>query len=180
MDDATRTFERLRPRLQRIAYRMLRCATEAEAVVQDVWKRWQVAAQGELARAEAWLVTTTTRQCLVRLRERNRDGQSISESRPATHIDSDFPTTPEKMQELADEISVAFLALLESLPYETRRAYLLREMFDVSYDDLARLLQKSEADCRQRVSHAKTFLRSERPRHSQSRDPRFRLLSRLE
>jgi RNA polymerase sigma-70 factor (ECF subfamily) len=170
------TFERLRPRLQGIAYRMLESATEAEGVVQEVWQRWQVAAVSELDRAAAWLITTTIRQCLIRLRARNQDRQSAGESRPSNWMHSDSPATPE---ERADEISVAFLILLECLPYETRTAFLLSEMFDVSYDELAGLLHKSEADCRQLVSHAKKFLRSKRPPQSHPRDPHFRLLSRF-
>ena len=169
-----RTFERLRPRLQGIAYRMLGSATEAEGVGQDVWQRWQAAALSELDRGAAWLITTTVRQCLIRLRERNQDGQSVGESRAPSWTHCNSLGTPE---ERADEISVAFLILLESLPYETRTAFLLSEMFDASYDELAALLHKSEADCRQLVSHAKNFLRRKRPRRSRSRDAHFRLLS---
>jgi DNA-directed RNA polymerase specialized sigma24 family protein len=61
MDDSTRTFNRLRPRLQGIAYRMLASMAEAEELVQDVWMRWNEAAKDTLDSAEAWLVTTTTR-----------------------------------------------------------------------------------------------------------------------
>jgi len=68
MDDSTRTFDRLRPRLQGIAYRMLGSRADAEEVVQDAWLRWHEAAAAELDSAEAWLVTVTTRLSIDRLR----------------------------------------------------------------------------------------------------------------
>src|SRR5688572_15529370 len=68
MDDATRTFESLRPRLQGIAYRMLGSVAEAEEVVQDAWLRWNEAAHAALDNAEAWLVTVATRLSIDRLR----------------------------------------------------------------------------------------------------------------
>src|SRR5215470_19530068 len=84
---------------------------------------------------------------------------------------------PEQMLERADDIVVAFLALLERLPPEARTAFLLREMFDADYDDLSRTIGKSEAASRQMVHRAKKQLRDERPRYAGSPDMRFRLLS---
>jgi RNA polymerase sigma-70 factor (ECF subfamily) len=158
MDDASRVFERLRPRLHGIAHRMLGSAAEAEEVVQDAWPRWQEAAKSALDRAEARLVIITTRLCLERLGElkHRRDEPLLTGS----------PATPEQMLERAEDIAVAFLALLERLAPEARTAFLLREMFDADYDELSRTIGKSEAASRQMVRRAKKQLRDERPHYA--------------
>jgi len=162
MDDATLVFERLRPRLHGIAYRMLGSAAEAEKVMQDAWLRWQEAAEATLERAEARLVFITTRLCLERLRQLMQErGEPLLTGSPAT---------PEQMLERADDIVVAFLALLERLAPEARAAFLLREMFDADYDDLSRTIGKGEAASRQMVHRAKEQLRDERPHYAGSPD----------
>jgi len=162
MDDATLVFERLRPRLHGIAYRMLGSAAEAEKVMQDAWLRWQEAAEATLERAEARLVFITTRLCLERLRQLKQErGEPLLTGSPAT---------PEQMLERADDIVVAFLALLERLAPEARAAFLLREMFDADYDDLSRTIGKGEAASRQMVHRAKEQLRDERPHYAGSPD----------
>ena len=118
MGDVTRIFERLRPRLQGIAYRMLGSTTEAEAVVQDARPCWHEAAPATSEKAEAWLVTIITRLCLNRLRELNRDGKKYGESQLPEPLVADSPGTPEQMLECADDVSVAFLTLLDRLPPE--------------------------------------------------------------
>jgi RNA polymerase sigma-70 factor (ECF subfamily) len=80
------------------------------------------------------------------------------------------------MAERADDISVAFLKLLERLTPEARAAFLLREVFDAGYDEVAKAVGKSESACRQLVSRAKTQLRDERPRFAVSREIQYRLL----
>jgi hypothetical protein len=81
------------------------------------------------------------------------------------------------MLERADDVSVAFLVVLERLAPEARAAFLLREVFDVDYGELAKMIGKSEAACRQMVSRAKAHLRDERPRHADSPETHHRLLS---
>jgi RNA polymerase sigma-70 factor (ECF subfamily) len=176
MDIPTKTFERLRPRLMGIAYRMLGSIAEAEEVVQDVWLRWHVAAQDTLASADAWLVTTATRVAIDRLRAAKvRRGEYVGTWLPEPLL-TDSPATPEQLLERADDLSLAFLALLERLAPEARAAFLMREVFDAGYDELARMLGKSEAACRQLVHRAKTQLRDERPRYAVSPDARRLLL----
>jgi RNA polymerase sigma-70 factor (ECF subfamily) len=89
---------------------------------------------------------------------------------------TDFPATPEEATERADDVSVAFLMLLERLTPEARAAFLLREVFDANYDEVAQAIGKTEAACRQLVSRAKTQLRDERPRHVVPRETHLRLL----
>jgi len=187
MDDATRFFDRLRPRLQGIAYRMLGSVADAEELVQDVWLRWHETDAAELDNAEAWLVTVTTRLAIDRLRAAKvqrahyvgfwlpEPQLELEELRPASSEDG--PATPEQVLERADDISVAFLALLERLNPEARAAFLLREVFDADYAEVAQALGKTEAACRQIVSRAKAQLKDERPRHAVSSDQHYRLLA---
>ncbi|WP_250440930.1 RNA polymerase sigma-70 factor [Caballeronia sp. AZ1_KS37] len=176
MDDATREFDRLRPRLQGIAYRMLGSVAEAEDIVQDVWLRWHAAAREAIGNAEAWLVAVTTRHSIDRLRAAKlRREHYTGIWLPEPQI-TDPPATPEEVTERADDVSVAFLMLLERLTPEARAAFLLREVFDADYAEVANIIGKTEAACRQLVSRAKAQLREERPRRSVSREIQRRLL----
>jgi len=176
MDDSTRTFDQLRARLQGIAYRMLGSVAEAEEVVQDAWLRWHEADHAELDSAEAWLVTVTTRLSIDRLRTaKSRREHYVGIWLPEPVL-TDSPPTPDQLLERADEVSVAFLMLLERLSPEARAAFLLREVFDADYADLSRMIGKSEAACRQLVHRAKAQIRDERPRYDVSPDMHERLL----
>jgi RNA polymerase sigma-70 factor (ECF subfamily) len=177
MDDATRTFERLRPRLLSIASRMLGSTTEAEVVVRDAYLRWREAGPATEHKAEAWLITIITRLCVNRLRRLNREGQTFGESRLLERLVLDSSATPEQMHERADDLSVALLALLERLPPEARTAVLLGELFEVNYEEVAQTIGKNEVECRQLVHEAKAQLRDGRPRYAPSRGTHFRLLS---
>ncbi|MGH6645354.1 RNA polymerase sigma-70 factor [Aquabacterium sp.] len=176
MNDTTATFNRLRPRLQGIAYRMLSSIAEAEDVVQDAWLRWHEAAHATIENAEAWLVTVTTRLSIDRLRSAKVQREHYVGFWLPEPVLTESPATPEQVKELADDVSVAFLMLLERLSPEARAAFLLREVFDADYSDVAQALGKSEAACRQIVSRAKTQLRDERPRYAVSRDTHLQLL----
>lgn len=176
MDTATHIFERLRPRLFGIAYRMLGSRAEAEEVVQDAWLRWHEADQTALDSAEAWLVTITTRMAVDRLRAAKVQRDHYIGTWLPEPIITDSPDTPEQLLERADDLSVAFLAVLERLAPEARAAFLMREVFDADYDELASALGKSEAACRQLVHRAKTQLRDERPRYAVPRETHLRLL----
>ncbi|ALE57840.1 RNA polymerase sigma-70 factor [Paraburkholderia sp. SIMBA_055] len=175
MDD-TSVFDKLRPRLQGIAYRMLSSVAEAEDVVQDVWLRWHSTTRETIENAEAWLVAVTTRISIDRLRAAKIQREHYTGIwLPEPHV-TDYPATPEQAKERADDVSVAFLMLLERLSPEARAAFLLREVFDADYDEIAKAIGKSEAACRQLVSRAKAQLRDDRPRYVVSRETHHRLL----
>ena len=176
MNDTSNTFNRLRPRLKGIAYRMLGSTAEAEEVVQDAWLRWHEAAPAEFDSAEAWLVTVTTRISIDRLRAAKVQREHYIGTWLPEPLLSESPVTPEQMLERADDVSVAFLSLLERLAPEARAAYLMREVFEADYDEVAHTLGKSEAACRQLVHRAKTQLREERPRYVVPRETHLRLL----
>jgi RNA polymerase sigma-70 factor (ECF subfamily) len=176
MNDSTAIFTRLRPRLQGIAYRMLGSTAEAEEVVQDAWLRWQETAQERLDSSEAWLVTITTRLAIDRLRSAKVQREHYVGTWLPEPMLSDSPATPEQMLERADDISVAFLTMLERLAPEGRAAFLLREVFDADYGEVAEALGKTESACRQLVHRAKAQLQDTRPRHIVPRETQLRLL----
>ncbi len=176
MDDATLTFNRLRPRLQGIAYRMLGAMAEAEEVVQDAWLRWHEAARDTFDSADAWLVTVVTRLSIDRLRAAKVEREHYIGTWMPEPTLTGAPDTPEQLLERADNVSVAFLAVLERLAPEARAAFLLREVFDADYEDLARTLGKTEAACRQLVHRAKAQVLDARPRFSVPRETHERLL----
>lgn len=187
MDASTHIFNRLRSRLQGIAYRMLGSLAEAEDVVQDVWLRWHETDQDGLENAEAWLVAVTTRLSIDRLRAAQRRRTDyvgfwlpepcLTDSGDASGVAGESPATPEQLLERADDISVAFLVMLERLAPEARAAFLLREVFDADYAEVALALGKTEAACRQIVHRAKAQLQVGKPRHRVSPEAHHRLLA---
>lgn len=166
MEDATELFTRLRPRLLGVAYRMLGSLAEAEDIVQDVWLRWHGTDQAQVDTPEAWLVATTTRRAIDELRlARHKREQYVGMWLPEPLL-TDPEGSPEFVQESASDLSVAFLNVLERLAPEARAAFLLHDVFDQDYADVARALGKTEVACRQIVSRARQQLREQRPRYN--------------
>lgn len=177
------TFQTHRPRLQALAYRLLGSRTDAEDVVQDAWLRWANADISAIRDAEAWLVTATTRLGLDRLRALKRErlhyvGPWLPEPLEI-HLEPDTSSDPARVFALADDVSVAFLSLLEQLGPEERAAFLLKEAFDHSYQQIGELIGHSEANCRQLVHRAKQRLQAGRPRFQAAPDQHRRLLARF-
>lgn len=176
MIDSVHAFERHRPRLYGIAYRMLGAVAEAEDVVQDAWLRWQGADRSVIENDEAWLVRVTTRLSIDRLRAAKVEREAyVGVWLPEPTLMT-APATPEQIHERADDVSVAFLFLLERLSPDARAAFLMREVFDVDYDDIALTLEKSEATARQLVHRARQKLRDGEPREMVPRATLQRLL----
>lgn len=173
-------FTRLRPRLFAIAYRMLGTRADAEDVLQDAWLRWHQADRTALQSAEAWLVTVATRLAIDRLRAAKNERQSyVGWWLPEPLVEELDERTPEAAAELAGELSVALLYTLERLAPEERAAFLLRQVFDHDYDEVAALLGKSEAACRQMVHRASERVQQERPRFEVPKDTHRRLLEKF-
>ncbi len=157
-------FAALRPRLFSIAYRMLGVRADAEDVVQDAWLRWHASDPDQLRSAEAWLVTVATRLALDRLRSRKAEREAyIGWWLPEPLVELD-ERTPETAAELASDVSVALLWVLERLAPEERAAFLMRQVFEHDYADIAAMLGKPEASCRQLVHRAQQRVQQERPR----------------
>ena len=161
-------FEALRPRLFLIAYRMLGMRADAEDVVQDAWLRFSTSVRDDVRSVEAWLVTITTRLSIDRLRSRKSERDAYTGwwlPEPVVEVVED---TPEAAAELASDVSVAMLWVLERLTPEERAAFLMRKVFDQDYGDVAAMLGKSEAACRQLVHRAQERIRQESPRFTVS------------
>ncbi|HEX8406439.1 MAG TPA: RNA polymerase sigma-70 factor [Duganella sp.] len=178
MSDLT-AFTAIRPRLFAIAYRMLGVRADAEDVVQDAWLRWHGSDQLAVRSADAWLVTLATRLAIDRLRARQAESESyVGWWLPEPVIDID-DRTPESSAEMASEVSMAFLWVLERLSPEERAAFLMRQVFDHDYADIADILGKSEAACRQMVHRAQERVRQQTPRFDVPRDTHKALLGRF-
>jgi RNA polymerase sigma-70 factor, ECF subfamily len=163
MNDPLDKFAENRGRLWSIAYRMLGSRADADDAVQEAWLRWHGTQQAEIRSPQAWLVTTTTRICIDRLKALRAERERYTGPwLPEPLVDE--ACAPEHTAELASELSVALLAVLERLAPEERAAFLLHEMFESDYRDIAQILGKSEAACRQIVSRASKRVRAERPR----------------
>jgi RNA polymerase sigma-70 factor, ECF subfamily len=160
----TPSFDTLRPRLFGIAYRMLGVRADAEDVLQDAWLRWREADHGALRSAEAWLVTVVTRLAIDRLRAAKSERELyVGEWLPEPIVELD-EHSPESIAEFASDVSVAFLHVLERLGPEERAAFLLRQVFDYDYGEVAEMLGKREPAVRQMVHRAAERVREGRPR----------------
>lgn len=181
MDTPHTVFQTHRPRLMAIAYRMLGSRADAEDAVQDAWLRWQGADFAGIQSSEAWLVSVTTRLCIDQLRSaRAAREQYKGPWLPEPLIEPVSPErTPEQVVELAGDVSVAFLAVLERLSPEERAAFLLHEVFDADYDEIADLLGRNQAACRQLVHRARSRVRRDRPRVTVTREAHHTLLQRF-
>ncbi len=172
-------FARQRPRLFGLAYRMLGSRSDAEDVLQDAWLRWQGAERRELRSTEAWLTTVVTRLSIDRLRAAKTEREHYTGPwLPEPLVGQELPA-PDRAAELASDVSLAFLMVLERLAPEERAVFLLREVFDSDYPEIAQMLGKNEAACRQMLHRAKERLREERPRFQVNPEAHRRLLERF-
>lgn len=162
MDRQTEVFEEQRGRLTGLAYRMLGIRGEAEDVVQDAWLRWRTLDGSEVQNAEAYLVRVTTRLCLDRLKSaRARREVYVGPWLPEPITDA-AELSPHSTAQLAEDLSFALLLSLERLSPAERAAFLLHDVFDATYAEIAGVLERKEAACRKLVSRARRAVRSER------------------
>lgn len=181
MDTKTETFERHRRRLFGLAYRMLGTVGDAEDAVQDTWLRWHRVDADKIRTPEAWLVTACTRLCIDRLRAAKTERAHYPGTwLPEPLIELEAVPAPDVVPgELADDLSMALLVVLERLSPAERAAWLLREAFDYDYPQLAAVLKKSEAACRQLISRAQKHLAEARPRFAADADAARHLAARF-
>lgn len=178
-DARTQTFERHRAKLRGVAYRMLGSRSDAEDIVQDAYLRWHRADTPEIRSPEAWLVTVVTRLSIDRLRQAKLEREAYAGPwLPEPLVEAEAPPA-DAASELASSLSVAFLVVLERLAPEERAAFLLHDVFESGYDEIAQILGKSEAACRQMVSRARKHVHEERPRVHVSEAARTTLLNRF-
>jgi RNA polymerase sigma-70 factor (ECF subfamily) len=163
-------FDRHRPYLMGIAYRMLASSAEAEDAVQDTWLRWQSSDTSLIGDARAWLSTTIVRICIDRL----KSSRARRETYPGTWLPEPvLTTTPLDLE----SIQFGFLVLLERLDPRERAVFLLHQVFDYSHAEIGEMLDLSEAASRQALHRAKKHVAADRPRFVASRETHERLLS---
>ncbi len=162
-DAATSAFVRHRDLLFTVAYEVLGSAADAEDVLQETWLRWVAVDLDQVREPRAYLVRVTTRQALNRLRTARRRREAYV----GQWLPEPLLTTPDVAEdvELAEALSTAMMLVLETLSPTERAVFLLREVFDVGYDEIAEAVDRSTAAVRQVAHRARRAVEARRPRH---------------
>lgn len=161
-DPRLQTFEAHRPLLFSIAYRMLGTVMEAEDAVQECYLRFMATELAAIQSPKAFLATVVTRLCLDQLKSaRVKREEYIGPWLPEPLLTAD---APDELLARHESIAMAFLVLLETLSPVERAVFLLREVFDYDYEQIAAIVEKSESNCRQLYSRARRYIHERRPR----------------
>jgi RNA polymerase sigma-70 factor (ECF subfamily) len=164
MPDPAASFETYRRRLLGLAYRMLGSIADAEDAVQETYLRWHATDRDKVSDPKAFLMTTTTRICLDMLTSaRARHEEYVGPWLPEPVVDTSA-LSPDSGTELAEDLSIALLLTLDRLSPLERAAFLLHDVFDFSFSEVATTLQRSETACRQLATRARAHIRTLRPR----------------
>ena len=176
----TEAFETYRPLLFSIAYRMLGSASESDDILQEAYLRYRTAPAVEIHSLKSYLTTIVTRLCLDYLKSaRVQREQYIGPWLPEPVLTTDADNMPFETAAQHESISLAFLVLLESLTPLERAVFLLHEVFEYDYREIAQMLDKSPANCRQLFHRAKHYLAERRHRFDTSRETQLRLMGRF-
>ena len=178
MDEAD-LFQSHRQSLFAVAYRMLGSATDAEDVVQDAWLRFSAAQPADLRSARAYLTTIVTRLCLDRLKSARATREEYIGPWLPEPVVTDDRRGPERTLAQAESVTLAFMVLLETLTPEERAVFLLREVFDYEYDEIAAMLEMTAANCRQLFHRAKGRIAERKPRFRATIDEKRPLIERF-
>ncbi len=154
-EDAAAGFAPLRPKLMRVAYRMLGSVADAEDVVQEAFIRWMGADRGEVREPEAFLRRTVTRLCLDQLKSARRQRE--------TYVGPWLPD-PVVEEEEEEDVTLPLMLALERLSPLERAAFLLHDVFGLGFEEVAASIQRDPAACRQLAARARTHIREARPR----------------
>lgn len=180
MTATAEVFELHRPRLFGIACRMLGSRSDAEDLLQDAYLRWHESQLTNVRCVVAFLVTITRRLCLDRLRKRKQElVQDVAEDFLSDALAAPAVASPETQRECSEEVSIALSTVLDCLGREESAAFLLHEVFDYDYPELARMLGKTEPACRQILHRARKRVRETRPRFPANAESRERMLEKL-
>jgi len=163
-------FEPHRDFLVRLAYRMLGSLAEAEDIVQDAFLRWRDVDQAGVIHPRSYLARVVSRLCLDRMRSET----ARREAYVGTWLPEPLVTHPG--ERLVDDLSLALLMTLERLSPLERAAFLMHDVFDMDYAEIAEMLGRSEAACRQLAARAREHVRQERPRFPTDDETRDRLV----
>lgn len=146
-----------------IAYRMLGRVAEAEDIVQETWLRWQKQDPAAVRTPKAWLVATATRLCIDQLRSARHQREEYYGVWLPEPLVEGTATAPDAAAELAESLTLAFLRMMETFSPVERAVFLLHEAFEYDYAEISRIVDKSEANCRQMVTRARKKLAESRP-----------------
>jgi RNA polymerase sigma-70 factor, ECF subfamily len=176
-DDAALSFEPLRGTLIGLAYRMLGSRAEAEDIVQDAYLRWHATDRSEVREPRAFLSKAVTRLCLDHLKSaRVQREDYVGPWLPEPVLD-DGALSTEGAGEYANDLSVALLLTLERLSPLERAAFLLHDVFDLSFEQVGEALGREAAACRQLASRARSHVREEKPRFQPTREEEGRVFA---
>src|SRR5271170_8111300 len=153
--DSAASFDPLRPKLMRVAYRMLGSVADAEDMVQEACIRWMNADRSEVREPEAFLRRTVTRLCLDQLKSARRQRE--------TYVGPWLPD-PVLEEEAEEDVSLPLMLALERLSPLERAAFLLHDVFGLEFEEVAATIQRDAAACRQLAARARTHVREARPR----------------
>jgi len=172
-------LEELRPAAFAIAYRMLGSVADAEDIVQDVYLRWQRTPDLEVREPRAYLTTVVTRLAINELKSARVQRETyVGPWLPEPLVTEHAPDSSASV-ELAESLSMAFLVMLERLSPIERAVLLLHDVFDFDYAEIARIVDKSEANCRQLLSRAKKHVVADEARFDADREQAARLTQRF-
>jgi RNA polymerase sigma-70 factor (ECF subfamily) len=183
-DTSTALFEKHRPHLLGLAYRMLGEMSGAEDIVQEAWLRWRREDSHTIRDPRAWLSAVTVRLALDGLRSaRARREKYVGPWLPEPLMPDDMRAlaadTPAAHAELASDLSLALLHVLERLSPEERAALILHDAFDCDFAEIAEMLNKNEAACRKLVSRARERVKADRPRYTISKEQHLEMIGRF-
>lgn len=169
-------------RLRALAYRMLGSRAEAEDIVQEVWLRWAEVDEAQIENIGAYLGRLCTNLCLDKLgsasaRREHYVGVWLPEPLLEDEILFGWAPSPERQAEYAEDVSVAFMLALERLSPLERAAFLLHDVFDLEYTEIAAHLDRSDAACRQLVSRARRNVKADYARREVADEERRRLVA---
>ncbi|AEV39746.1 RNA polymerase, sigma-24 subunit, ECF subfamily (plasmid) [Pseudovibrio sp. FO-BEG1] len=163
-DKSLCAFEQARPMLMGLAYRLLGSTAEAEDVVQETYLSWSSAIHDDISNAEAWLTTVCTRKALDHLKSARKKRENYVGMWLPEPLHTTTQDTPEDRVELSESLTMAFLLVMERLAPKERAAFLLREVFSSSYEEVADILEVTPASCRKLVSRAKANIQQKSQR----------------
>lgn len=152
-EDAAASFDPLRPKLMRVAYRMLGSVADAEDIVQEAFIRWMKADRSGVREPEAFLRRTVTRLCLDQLKSARRQRE--------TYVG---PWLPDPVVDEEEDVTLPLMLALERLSPLERAAFLLHDVFGLGFEEVAATIQRDPAACRQLAARARTHVREARPR----------------
>jgi len=170
-------FEAARPNLLGLAYRILGSLADAEDAVQDTFLKWEKADRGDIKNMASWLTTVCTRRCLDLLRSAHRTRVTYVGEWLPEPVHTLVEHEAEDRLQLASSLTTAFMLMLERLTPKERAAYLLHEIFDMSYLEVAGTLDIQENACRKLVSRAKANIDQTKVRHTASVERQNQLLA---